>query len=48
MKKNKIKMLNGLIKKTRKWAGFKTGITPNKVFYIWDRNNLTKIETFSI
>lgn len=41
------KLLLKLIKKS-KIKKIKTGITPVKIFYIWDKTNLTKIETFSI
>lgn len=44
MKKLKTKLFKKIFKKT----AFKNTLTPSKVFYIWDRNNLTKVETFSI
>lgn len=28
--------------------GVKYSITPVKVFYVWDKNTLTKVETFII
>ncbi|MEF3280116.1 MAG: hypothetical protein K6357_04030 [Elusimicrobiota bacterium] len=46
MKKNKL--ITKLIRNTKKLARFKNSITPTKVFYVWDRNNFTKIETFSL
>ena len=48
MKKRNIKMVRKIFKDTKKWANLKNDITPTKVFYIWDRENLTKIETFSV
>jgi len=48
MKKSKFKIFKKLLSKEKKLLNFKSSIMPNKVFYIWDRNNLTKIETFSL
>jgi hypothetical protein len=42
-----MKKLNKLIRKTKKLYK-KTEIFPTKIFYIWKKNSLTKVETFSL
>ncbi len=41
-----------IIKKIKKTLSHttktKTSITPSKIFYIWNKNTLTKVETFII
>jgi len=43
-----MKKINKLMKKTKKLYIKKTAILPTKIFYIWNRNSLTKVETFSL
>lgn len=47
MKKKKLIRIN-LFSARRKLNKIKTSISPNKIFYIWDKNYLTKVETFSL
>lgn len=40
-----------LIKKIKKTLNIKTSkhsIAPTKIFYIWNKNTLTKVETFTV
>lgn len=40
-----------IIKKIKKTFAIKTtksSIVPTKIFYIWNKNTLTKVETFTI
>jgi len=43
-----MKKIKKLIRKTKKLYIKKTEILPTKIFYIWNKNSLTKIETFSL
>lgn len=36
------------IKKTFNIKKQKHSITPTKIFYIWNKNTLTKVETFTV
>lgn len=47
MKKRKIRLIKSLFKDKKKSFELKS-IMPDKVFYIWEKNHLTKIETFSL
>jgi hypothetical protein len=43
-----MKKLNKLIRRTQKLYFKKRFIFPTKVFYIWNKTSLTKVETFSL
>ncbi|NLH39831.1 MAG: hypothetical protein GX445_07195 [Elusimicrobia bacterium] len=48
MKRKNIKFRKKIIRVTNKLSDFKNDITPTKIYYIWEKNNLTKVETFSV
>jgi ABC-type phosphate/phosphonate transport system permease subunit len=48
MKRKNIKFRKKIIKATNKLTDFKNEIIPTKIYYVWEKNNLTKVETFSV